>query len=162
VRDHAALVLRTAFERRLADFCLPSFGRHLQEGGPERGCESHDCAGIVDILVDQLVVHAHAVPLARVLRHQGRLREGVVDIIENQRRFDDRIAVVDQRWHNAVRIDLQIRGLVLVPAKRHDVVLGFLSLLVQRDADLLGANRIDAMVEFQHAILPSYAACAID
>ena len=43
---------------------------------------------------------------------------------------------------------------ILVPAQRHDVVLGLLPLFRQRDANLLSADRIDAVIEFQQVILP--------
>src|SRR5215831_306802 len=80
--DDAALVLRAALERRFADFDLPRLGLHLQKGRTERRRKCEDGAGVVHIFVNQLVVYAHAVTLARLLRHKWRLREGVVDVIE--------------------------------------------------------------------------------
>jgi hypothetical protein len=61
---------------------------------------------------------------------------------------------MDQRRYDTVWIELHIRGLVLVSAQRHDVVFGRQSLFFQRDANLLGADRIDAVIEFQQVILP--------
>ena len=106
------------------------------------------------ILVDQLVVHAHAVARLRLLRHQRRFREGVVDVIEDQRGFGEWHAIVDQRGYHPVRIELQVRGVVLVATQRHYMVFGLLALFHERDAYLLGADRIDAVVEFEHVILP--------
>src|SRR5262249_55777705 len=65
---------------------------------------------------------------------------------------------MDERGHHAVRIELKVRRLVLVPARRHDVIDGLLALFLERDARLLGTHRIYTVVELQHVILPDYAA----
>jgi PHB de-polymerase C-terminus len=116
--DYAALVFGTAFERSLVDFGLPGLGRHLQEGWAECSRECENGAGVVDIFVDQLVVHAYAMALARPLRHQRNFGEGVVDVIKDQRGFCDWLTVMDQCRDNAVRIEFQIGSLELVPAQR--------------------------------------------
>ena len=41
-------------------------------------------------------------------------------------------------------------------AQRHDVILGLQPLFLQRDANLLGAYRVDVVIEFQHVILPFF------
>ena len=51
-------------------------------------------------------------------------------------------------------LSLRYAGSYLVPAQRHEVILGFLAFLFQRDANLLSADRIDVVIEFQHVILP--------
>ena len=154
--DHAALVSRALFERCLVDFRLPGLGCHLQEGGTERCCEREDDARVVHIFVDQLVVHSHPVALARIVRRQRRLGEDLIEVIEDQRGFPDRHAVVDQRRHNAVRVEPQVRRIVLVSAQRHDVVVGLQALFHERNAHLLGADRIDAVVELEHFILTDH------
>jgi two-component system cell cycle response regulator CtrA len=74
-------------------------------------------------------------------------------------RFDDRHAVVDERRHDGVRIEIQICRLELVAAKRHHMVFRFLPFLMQGDADLLGTDRIDAVVKFKHVVLPVLRLC---
>src|ERR1700691_6101 len=86
------------------------------------------------------LLHAYAVALTRLLRHQRWIGKCIIDVIEDQRGFGDRCAFMDQCRHYAVRIEFQIRGLVLVSSQRHDVVLGRQSLFFQRDANLLGAD----------------------
>jgi hypothetical protein len=61
---------------------------------------------------------------------------------------------MDQSRNDPIRIKLKIRGIVLIPAQGHDVIYGFLALLLQRYANLLCADRIDVVIEFQHVILP--------
>ncbi|MFZ3228337.1 MAG: hypothetical protein WA230_22795, partial [Xanthobacteraceae bacterium] len=57
------------------------------------------------VFVDQLVVEPNAMARGRRLRHQRRIGKGFVDVLEDQRRFDDDIAVMHQRRHDAVRIE---------------------------------------------------------
>src|SRR5262249_34900849 len=47
-----------------------------------------------------------------------------------------------------------VSGVKLVPAQRHQVLLSFELLLGQRQSHLLGADRIDAVIEFEHFALP--------
>ena len=154
VLDYAALVFGAPLERRLVDLGQPCLARHLQEIRTESRRECQDGARVVQVFIDQLVVHAHAMPQSRLLRHQRRIGKHLVDVVEDQRRLHDRLAVVDQRRHDPVRIELEIFRLVLVAAQRQDMVLGLLAFLLQCDAYLLRADRIDVVVEFQHAFLP--------
>ena len=81
----------------------------------------------MQVFIDQLVVHAHAMPQSRLRRHQRRIGKHLVDVVEDQRRLHDRLAVVDQRRHDPVRIELEIFRLVLVAAQRQDMVPADLS-----------------------------------
>src|SRR6516164_1688447 len=67
---------------------------------------------------------------------------------------------VNERRHDGVRVKLPVRGIELIATQRHDVVVGFLALFLEGDADLLGTDRVDIVIEFQHVILPlrDYAA----
>jgi len=103
--------------------------------------------------VDQLVVHAHAKTQRRGLRHQRRIGKNLVDIIENERGFDDRHTVVDEGGHDSARIELEISRLVLIAAQREHVLLRVAALLLQRDAHLLRTDRVDVVVELQHIVL---------
>ena len=95
VLDHTAFVLSAALERRLVDFGLPDGRRHLDESGAECRCKCKDRARVVHIFVDELVVLAHKVALERLLRHQRRFGEGIVDVIKDQRQFRDWLAIVN-------------------------------------------------------------------
>src|SRR5271170_2616279 len=105
------------------------------------------------VFVDQLVVEPDAMASDRRFRHERRIREGIVDVIKDQRRFRDDVAVVHQRRHHSVRVELHIDGIVLVPLQREKMLLGLLAFFLQRDAHLLGTNRIDVVIEFQHSYL---------
>ena len=153
VLDHAALVLGAPLERRLVDFREPDLAWHFEEIGPEGGGEGENGAGVVDVFVDQLVVHAHLKARWRIRRHQRRTRKSLVEIIEDERRFHDWRAVVDEGGHDSVRIELEIGGLVLIAAQGEQVLLRWLTLLRERDAHLLRADRVDVVVELEHRIL---------
>ena len=78
----------------------------------------------MQIFVDQLVEHPHAVTKLRLLRHQRRRWERLIQVIKDQRGFDDRAAVVHQRRHDTVRVELQIGRIELVPAQGEEMFLG--------------------------------------
>jgi hypothetical protein len=86
--------------------------------------------------------------------HQRGLREGVIEIIENERRLDDRFAIMHQRGHHAVGIELAIGRIVLVAAQRQQVLLDLETLFMKRNPHLLRADRIDVVIMFEHAALP--------
>ena len=153
VLDHAALVHRAPLQRRLVDFGKPDLARQFEEIGPESGGEGQNGAGVVDVFVDQLVVHAHLKARWRIRRHQRRTRKNLVEIIEDERRFHDRCSVVNEGGHDSVRIELEIGGLVLIAAQGEQVLLRWLTLLRERDAHLLRADRVDVVVELEHCIL---------
>src|SRR5262245_26034848 len=60
---------------------------------------------------------------------------------------------MDERRNDGIGVELHVRGVKLVPAQRHQVLLSFEFLLGQRQSHLLGANRIDAVIEFEHFAL---------
>jgi hypothetical protein len=110
-------------------------------------CERQDGAGIVQVFVDELVVHAHAMAQARLLRHQRWIRKHIIDVVEDQRRLNDRLAVVNERRHDPVRIAREIGRLVLVAAQSQQMFFGLQARLRQRDSHLPCANRINVVVE---------------
>src|SRR5262245_14669943 len=61
---------------------------------------------------------------------------------------------MDERRSDGIGVELHVSGVKLVPAQRHQVLLGFELLLGQRQSHLLGADRIDAVIEFEHFALP--------
>src|SRR5262245_23661428 len=61
---------------------------------------------------------------------------------------------MDERRNDGIGVELHVRGVKLVPAQRHQVLLSFELLLGQRQSHLLGADRIDAVIEFEHFALP--------
>ena len=65
VVDHVALVFGTLLDRRFGKFGVALLRAHLQEWGPECGREGEDHAGVVDVLIDQLVEHPHPGPRMR-------------------------------------------------------------------------------------------------
>jgi len=83
VLDHAALIFGAALQRSLVDLGEPCLARHLQEIRTESRRERQDRARVVQIFVDQLVVHAHAMPQPRLSRHQRRIRKYIVDVVED-------------------------------------------------------------------------------
>jgi hypothetical protein len=64
------------------------------------------------------------------------------------------VCVVDELVVLAHKVALDRLRLVLVPAQRHNVVFGLLPLFLQRDTNLLSADRVDVVIEFWHVILP--------
>src|SRR5262249_57281673 len=63
-------------------------------------------------------------------------------------------AGMDEGRNDGIGVELHVSGVKLVPAQRHQVLLGFELLLGQRQSHLLGADRIDAVIEFEHFALP--------
>src|SRR5580693_4054079 len=149
-----SMTLRLYSERRFVDFGKPGFARQLEEVRPERRGKGEDHARIMQIFVDQLVEHPHAVTKLRLLRHQRRRWERLIQVIKDQRGFDDRAAVVHQRRHDTVRVELQIGRIELVPAQGEEMFLGVEAFLDERNAHLLRADRIDIVVMLEHSVLP--------
>jgi hypothetical protein len=57
---------------------------------------------------------------------------------------------MDQRRHDGIRVQLHVFLVELVAAQRHQVVAVLEPLLRERDAHLLSADRIDAVIELKH------------
>src|SRR5450759_1238596 len=106
--DYVALGLRSPLQWRLVDFGLPRFPRQLQKTRPEGGRKRNRSARIMHIFVDQLVVLAYAESLVCVIRHQRRIGKFLIEVIEYQRRLNDDLAIMYQRRHDAVGIELHI------------------------------------------------------
>ncbi len=72
----------------------------------------------------------------------------LVEIFHDHGGIDDRRAVVDDRRHDAVRIELQVIGLQLIAGE--EVELHFLEpevLRVKHEADALAAGRLRRVIE---------------
>ena len=94
---------------------------------------------------------AHPRPLLEIGGAQRRFGKRVFDIFVDAERIDDRRAVMDERRHHAVRIELEIVGAqILVPPKLDIAAFVSQALLAQAVAHLLGAGRQSAVIELQH------------
>ena len=99
----------------------------------------------------ELAPQPHARALGRVFRHQRRFGKCLVEVLADQRRFDDRHAVVHERRHHALRIELEVGRIVLLGLEQVDAArLPGEALFDQGDADLLAADRVAEVVEDQH------------
>ena len=148
--DDATLVFGAALERRLVDLREPLLSRHFQKAGPERRRKGDNRAGIVHVFVDELVVKPDAMALGRSLRHERRLGERIVDIIEDQGQFDDGRAVMHERWHHSIGVEFHIFGIVLIALKGEEMFDDIAPLFEKCDPDLLSADRVDVVIEFEH------------
>src|SRR5262249_51177839 len=89
------------------------------------------------------LLNSHALAQQRLARHQRRIRGSIGPIIENERGLDDRLAVVHQRRHDAAGIKLAIGRIVLIAAQCQEMLFGVETFLLERDAHLLSADRIE-------------------
>jgi hypothetical protein len=153
--NDAALIFGATLERRLVDLGQPGLARHFQKIRPKRRGEGQDHARIVHVFVDQFVVHPRAMAQQRLARHQRRLREGIVEVIENERRLDDGFAVVHERRHDAIGIEFAIGRIVLTAAQRQQVFLNLETLFGKGNPHFLRTDRIDVVIMFEHAALPN-------
>jgi hypothetical protein len=97
---------------------------------------------------------AHVSPFGRIGWTQRRFGIGVVQIFADDRRLDDHVAVVDQRRHDTLRIELEIFGGVGIAASQIEVMLLRLQPLFRQDnPHLLGADRHVVVIEF-HRFFP--------
>src|SRR5579863_9616497 len=156
VLDDASLIFSAALEGSLVDLGKPLLARHLEKPRTEGSCERHDRTSIVHVFVDQLVVEANPMTRDRRLWHQRRVGKGFIDVVEDQRRFDDDIAVMHECWHDAIWIELHVSRIVLITLQREQMLLVGLTLFRDRNAHLLRADRIDVMIELEHAFLRDY------
>jgi hypothetical protein len=143
--DIAALLQRRP-GKALVDLLRGKAGEPRAEGSGEG--ERH--AGVVHVLIDQLVVLAHRRALVQVVRHQRRVGERLVEVVEDHRGLDHRPAVVDQGGNDARGVQLHVGRVELVAAQCHQVLAVLESLLCQDDAHLLGADGVHAVVELKH------------
>jgi hypothetical protein len=151
---HVAFVLGAVRNGRLRQLGFPLLGAHLEKPAAEAGREAQNHAGIVDIFVDQLVIEPHLGAQLKVPRHQRRLGKSLVEVVEDHRRFHDRIAVMHQGGHDGVRVELHVGGVELVARQGHQMLLGLEPFLMERNAHLLGADGVDAVVKLKHFYLP--------
>ena len=149
VERHVALVFGALLERRLGEPLVDLLAGKAREPRPEGGGERQDGARVVHVLVDQLVHHSHLRPRERFARHERRARKRLVQVVQDHRRLDHDPAVMDERRHHAVRVELHVRRVELVAAQRHQVALVFEALFRQRHAHLLRADGIHTVVELE-------------
>ena len=65
-------------------------------------------------LVDQLGPQPHPRPIVSIGRAQRGLGKGVLQVFQDDLRFADHLAIVNQRRHHAARIDRQVFWVVLI------------------------------------------------
>jgi hypothetical protein len=87
-------------------------------------------------------------------RHKGWRWKGVVEVVHDDCGFDDDIAVVDERRHDAVRVKLEICRVELIAVQGHQAAFPFQPLFCQGQPRLLGADRCGPVIEFKHHFLP--------
>jgi hypothetical protein len=110
----------------------------------------------VHLVVEALGPEAGRVPLPRVCRPHRRIREGVVEVLVDQRRLDQHRAVVHQRRHHVLPVERDVFRVVLRPGDQVDLVRDELEILLGEDqAHLLRACRESEVVEFQHCVFTS-------
>ena len=79
----------------------------------------------------------------RVSRRQRGLGMNLVEILDDHRGLDHRFAVMNQRGHNPVGIELEILGRQMVAGgEMQDVAFPVQPLLGETDPDLLAACRM--------------------
>ena len=97
----------------------------------------------------------HRRPFRRVGRAERRRGKGLVEIFADQRRFEERKAVMHQGRHHAHRVERHVGGRELVALAQ--VVVMFdrrQPLLAQHQPDLGRAHAHIVVVQFEHRALP--------
>jgi hypothetical protein len=107
--------------------------------------------GMKQMLVDDLAPAAHARPLERARWPQRRIRECVVEILVDNRRLGDDLAVVHQRRNLTVRVDGE-KFARQVLALRQAQIVAFVGepLLLQGRAHLDRGLRQSGVIELEH------------
>jgi len=108
----------------------------------------------VHVFVDQLIEEAGLRARKRRDRHERCLRKHFIEIIKDHRRFYNRLSVMDQCRHNGVGVELHVGRVELITAQGHQMFLVRELLFGERNSHLLGANGIDAVVQFEHGRSP--------
>src|SRR5262249_48250596 len=90
----------------------------------------------------------------RVRRAQGRRWEDIFEVLQDHLRLAHDPAVVNERRHDAARIELEIVGIVLlslVQARIDVAAFPLQALFGERQADLLRGGRAVEVIERDHA-----------
>jgi hypothetical protein len=94
---------------------------------------------------------AHARPFHRIGGRQRVPREHLVEIFAYDARIDDDLAVMEQRRHDAIGVQLEISGRQMFVGPRVHLVTDPIELLLrQTDANLLAAGGDVHLIEFDH------------
>ncbi len=93
--------------------------QRLQRRPAEDGVVHHAVGGMVHV-VEAAHPGPHALARHGIARPQRRFRKDVVEIFEDGRAFDQHRAVVDQRRHDAARVERAIGGRVLLAGLQVD------------------------------------------
>jgi hypothetical protein len=83
--DNLTLLIRPLPVRRFREITFEIGRIHFPKVGPERDGEGQYGAGVVHVLVYQLVEEPNGRPGLRILRHQPRLGEALLQVVEDDR-----------------------------------------------------------------------------
>src|SRR5262245_8437647 len=149
--DHLALDLRAFRIGRLGEL-----GLHLLRGEPRKrgavgGGEGDRHAGDVHVFVHQLCDQPQPAALERVGRQQRRTGKHLVDVMHDDGRLDDDLAVVHQGRDHRVGVELHVSGIELVAPQRQQLAIPIDALLGQSQPRLDRAHRRPAVVQGEHA-----------
>src|SRR5215470_13939058 len=89
---------------------------------------------------------------ARIGGHERRAGESLVDVMHDHRRLDDDHAVMDDRRHHGVGIELHVAGVELVAPQRQQPAVEANAFFHEREPRLDRADRCAAMVEREHVL----------
>jgi hypothetical protein len=105
----------------------------------------------VHVFVHQLGGQAQLAPTDRIGRQQRRAGKDLVDVMHDDGRLDDDLAVMHQGRNDRVRVELHVSGVELVAAQREQLPVPIDVLLGQSEPRLDRAHRSPAVVEGEHA-----------
>ena len=112
-------------------------------------------AGISSMIMHQ---RAHAGARHRIFRREAVLRRDFVEIFGDDGRVGDDCAIVVERRHHAVRVELEIIGLELVAFEKIELHFVESQLLgIEHEAHALAAGRLRRVVELVgHVSFPRF------
>ncbi len=153
--DRQALALPVSRVRHAGQVRLELRGRLAQEHLTVRSGES-DCRGRrVKIVVDLLHPEARDCARVGIRGHQRRIRERLVEILDDERRFDDDSTVVREGRHHLVRIQPGVFRSMLVAVLQIERFAGPVEpFFRQRQPDFDGTDRCAAVVKVKHVCPP--------
>src|SRR3981189_3210497 len=95
--------------------------RHIAHALTKHRREADLGHALEQALVNHLAPQSHPRSQPWIGGYQPRLRKRVVEILADQRRFDDRLAVMHERRHDPFGIELQVFGVVLLGLEQIDL-----------------------------------------